>query len=315
MKEPPKPKEEGFYAILFIASILGIILAFALSMHFRQALYDRPDRFSEVFFPDPENLPNFISLGQNYSYSFVIRSSEESAKRLNYTTGIELYKIYNITESKYGCVARYQPKIFMDWTNESVEDWPYTRDRLFDQVQRLMVKPNYMTKINWSYYTIEASFPPVSGPGELVFYFSDENSFKYKVSLDQSVNRTMINGAVLGYSDLSKGNNLLQIKAREGNVSVFLNSKPVASAAIYNISNGTFGIATQDSYIVISSVLVYQDRPLAIPDNPALKRYAISDGFIHGLIGEIRGFRSRALYLQRTYDEWNHTINCEKESF
>ena len=102
----------------FLVTILLLAIGISLVFHifFSQ---DTDEGFSELYFPDPNNLPNDVSLGENYSFSFSVRNLEAKPATYEYDAKIELFNLYDVTEGIYKCAARQRKKVGMNFLEVS----------------------------------------------------------------------------------------------------------------------------------------------------------------------------------------------------
>ena len=233
--------ENRLYNILIISLIIGLIITSIAVYYFRVHVYGKPEYFSELYFPEPDNLPNKINLNTNYDYSFAIKSNEEYTKKYKYETGIELYNLYDFTEGKYHCLSKYRDKIYLDWTNAS--DFTLINEpKKFEAIEKMFVLPNYKKKINWPQYTVEFGFPPPTGVGQLVIFFRNETDMKYHITIDEANNKTFFNQEQTSTGvDLKSGNNKIRLIVKEDNIKLFLNSILVVNKQYSTLYNGQFG--------------------------------------------------------------------------
>ncbi|MFH0874998.1 MAG: hypothetical protein V1859_03610 [archaeon] len=313
--EPPKPKDDSLYNILIIAMIIGIIIASVAVYYFRFYLYGKIDSFSELYFPKPDDLPNWVKLGDEYNFSFTIKSDENQSTNYTYLTKIELFNLYEDVEAKYGCLAKYRSKIYLDWTNETDNFSVINAEQRIPEISPMIVHPNFEKKISWINYTFETSLSPVSKIGSLAIYFKNETELRYSIVFDLYNNKTIFNNKPFLGADLFSGNNKIKIEVRNQTIGLYVNSKAVFTQNSKDLHDGQFGLETKDNYIVIQGFRVYKDTPVVIPDRDTIWDYSIESNQLFNRIYEIRNLRSRSISLQRKHVPWNETIDCVKEPF
>ena len=144
---PPQPKDDRLYNILIISMIVALIIVTAGAYYFRTTLYAKDDWFGEIYFTEPTELPNLVRINQPKNFTFGIKSHEEEPINYTYYSGINLYTVYEIAESRYSCLSRFRNHYFLDVTNETANISLINQPQQYPQIQKLMVLPNYKKMI------------------------------------------------------------------------------------------------------------------------------------------------------------------------
>ena len=110
------------FTFFLVVLITAIVVSLVFHIFFRQNVYAS---FSEIYFPNPDGLPNQVSLGQKYNFTFLIKNDEEKPATYEYNSKLELFNLYDVTEGIYKCVAQQRKKVLLTWeysneTNKSV---------------------------------------------------------------------------------------------------------------------------------------------------------------------------------------------------
>jgi len=308
----PVPRNEKVYDLLIVILLIGIVVTSLAVWFFRFHLNHEP-YFSEVHFDDPDGLPSWVRQGENNSYEFSIKSFENQTRNLSYLTRIDLYNMYDETEEKYSCISRYREKIYMRWTNESdIRILPEQSDPGFSRMYALPA-----AALNWSRYTMDLGFPPPTGTGRLVTYFSNGSEVKYFFIIDQKSKVVTFNNISKPYDiDLARGNNKLRIITSDGNISVKVNDVLLFHEEVTELAQGSFGLESADAYYTIDRIKLYQDTPVVVPDRSTVLDYSVSMSEIMQRIQDMRDMRTRSIEMERTFQtDWNESIDCENEPF
>ncbi|MBN2423045.1 hypothetical protein JXB41_07515 [Candidatus Woesearchaeota archaeon] len=309
-------KKEKLYSILIYAMIIGLVITFIATYYFRVYVYGRKDSFTELYFPEPDSLPNWIKLNKEYNFSFGIRSNENSSADYRYNYGIELYNLYDEIESKYKCLSKYRDKIYLTWTNETGNFSLINKTKQFPEIEDLIVYPDYEKKLNWSQYTMQTGFSQPLGLGRVVIFFRNETDIKYFITIDEQENYTTFNGKITYRGiDLHKGNNDIMIVVLDNRIKMYLNKDIVINEKSDDLYDGSFGFYTNDAYFNIGGYTAYKESLVVVPDQDTIWPYEISRGFINKKISEIRELRSKSIPLISSSEEYNETIDCEEEPF
>ena len=97
----------NFFVAVLVAAI---IVSLAFHIFFRQ---NTNASFTELYFPEPNKLPNEVQLGKNYSFSFTIKNLEGKPETYNYDAKLELFNLYDVTEGIYRCIAQQRKKVYL----------------------------------------------------------------------------------------------------------------------------------------------------------------------------------------------------------
>ncbi|MBD3203199.1 hypothetical protein GF327_02815 [Candidatus Woesearchaeota archaeon] len=304
-------KQEIFYNIIILSLILGIIITSAATFYFRYFVYGKDNYFSELFFSDPDKIPNRININKSYDFVFSVKSHENKTNNYKYIYGMELYNLYDDTESKYHCLGRYRDRIYLEWINRTS-----ILKNVTSHIENMAVYPDYKRIINWSEYNLELGFSPPVGKGKLMIYFANRSDLKYTITIDEKNNLTKFNNKTIGTADSlhTKGNNI-KITVKDNNIRLYHNKELILSRNSDDLYNGSFGIETSGAYFDIRGFTVYKDSLVSVPDQDTIIPYNIISSVLHKKIYEIRNIRTKNIPLKREYIDYNETVNCEKEPF
>ena len=312
----PDFSEEKLYNTLIIAMIIGLVITSILTFYFRTTLYSKKDSFSELYFPQPDLLPNLVRQNADYTYIFTVKSDENATANYNYTYGLELYRLYEYIESRYNCISRLRGRIFLEWTNESMNSSVIWKMPRYEKIQKLYVYPDYEKNINWSSYRAEFTFSPPEDLGILAIYFRNETDVKYSITLDDFDDIISINGveAKKPFS-LTEKNNLLEITIKNRMMNLSHNKETLMLVPVTGAKDGQFGFESQDAYYGIFNFKVYEDKQASIPDRGTVLEYNIKDNLFFNKLYEYRDLRAKSTPLIRQYLPWNEKIDCNEEPF
>ena len=312
----PDFEEEKLYNTLIVAMIIGLILVSGLTYYFRTTLYSKKESFSELYFPLPDKLPNIVRQNVNYPYVFSIKSNENKSTTYNYTSGLELYRLYSAIEAKYNCISRLRGKIFLEWTNESLNFSVIDEPLRFEQLQKLYVYPDFEKKINWSDYKVEFSFSPPQDEGIVAIYFRNETDVKYRITLDDYRNLVTIDNTQTEVDfSLTDKNNIVELGIRNGKANLSLNKNTLVIGSILDSKDGQFGFESQDGYYGIFNFKVYEDQPLVVPEKATVLEYTVKDNLFFNKLYEYRELTSKSTPMFRAYLEWHEQLDCKKDAF
>lgn len=298
--------------LLIVSMMIGLIVVSAGAFYFRTVLYEVTPQFSELFFPDPHSLPNRLHMGQNYSFTYAIKSNELAETTYNYSTILELYKLYNVTEIRHDCIGRYREKVFLEWTNES--DFRLLAEPVhIDEIEHLVVEPG--ARINWTEYNLNFKFSPPFGRGYLNIFFKGDY-VKYQVTIDMRNESIWWNGnRSRGGIDVESNNNELLISAKNHTIFVYLNDEMVLKRYVDDFTDGSFGLESQDAYFGIQNMRLYRDEPIAIPDQGTIIDYSIDAGLMMNKASRLKRLYSQEVRMIRSYERANLSIDCNVEPF
>ncbi len=313
-----KGKAQGQPLTRLLIVILSVCLVVTgLAYYWTQTkLYGADEPFAELYFSNPDSLPGKVNPHEEFIYSFVIKNNEEQKRTYSYTSGVELYNLYDLTESTYHCLSKFRDKTFLEWTNETKGFKVFPTDRRIPEINPMMVFPHENNIIDWERYTIEFKFSSSAGRGQLAFLFGSSDQTQYSIVIDEFSDEVLFNDAVVHTGlVLKKENNWMRIKAENGIASVYLNDELIYSAGHTDLFNAGFGFASQDHYYTVSGVKAYRDSPFVVPDRGTIIEYTMDQNFVRKKIRELGGLRTKSVRLLRDFQEYNESIDCEKEPF
>jgi len=83
------PEDDSLYTAMIWALSIGIIIVIVTLILTRPA----PESFTELYFNNHTILPEYVSQGTKYNYSFTMHNLENNATNYNYTISTELYQL------------------------------------------------------------------------------------------------------------------------------------------------------------------------------------------------------------------------------
>ena len=273
----------------FFVTILVLAIVISIIFH----IFFTPDTdafFSEVYFPEPDALPNDVYLGETYNFDFAVRNLEGKPSTYKYDSKVELYNLYDVTEGTYNCIAKQRRKVGLRWIENN-----YTTTGTFllnnlgiEGTNFVFSEADDYGEVNWPYYTLRYKFKNILGKGTFSTVFHEGKEVKYYITIfDESaeVELAYKNGSILQkertkIKNLSRENDIV-INVTDSLKYYFngdlLFDKPVT------LTDGKIAFVMNNSYITISNMVAYQDskdesnpkfiREYSIDKLPAVKKH------------------------------------------
>lgn len=168
-------EEESLYKTIILALIIGIVVV-VLTL-----VLTRPEQetFTELYFNDHQNLPDYIDQNEEYSYSFTIANHEKSGIEYVYNKTQELIKLDYSCEDTILYLQKSNESKYLEFIDgyDDVDTWSTkTTDPL------LYIKDDS--------YAIKMSYQVKSGAGQVVLGLRglDDND-KYVLVINENKNK------------------------------------------------------------------------------------------------------------------------------
>lgn len=309
MKEDFK---EEFTKIFLTILIIGILISSFSVYFFRNVIYGQKIDFTELFFTEPDLIPNDVYINQTYVYGFGLNNHESNTINYSLSVKTELYNLYDFYENRFNCMSKYRKKVFLDWTNVSYKSVLTNNDNHFEH---LYVHPTNEVN-NWTQYTMTLLLPPPIGKGKLAIKFSNSTDLKYSIIIDNKENKMYFNDILVSENlDFNHLNNWLNIKVTDIKITISLNDDILLDSGFFRGTNGFLSFESVDAYFRLQFFTVYQYSHIEIPDRGNIIEYAIEDQFLTRKIIDIQQSRQKIVRLSRTWLTYNETIDCDIEPF
>lgn len=309
----------------FFVTILLIAIAVSLAFHifFKQNV---EASFSEIYFPDPDNLPNEVALNQKYNFSFQIKNDEGKPSTYDYNTTLELFNLYDVTEGIYKCVAQQRKKVLLKWaysneTNYSLpESSPITGYAVYSPASQspdtfiFSISDDY-GKIDWNAYSIEYSYENLLGGGTFTtFFYGSDVKYSFKIIEDTSeVEFGYKSGNSTKYEkkkiDLNKQNHEVLINVSSNKLRYYFDKISLFNKSLEDTTDGKIGFRMDDSYIIIGKMITYKDTPIQVTSSKYIREYDIDNSLIIQKIEKYTRLSEDRLYLYRNFI--NYTLECK----
>ena len=315
----------------FFVTILVIAIAVSLVFHifFKQ---DVEASFSEIYFPQPDSLPNEVSLHQKYNYTFTVKNHEGKPSTYNYNTTLELFNLYDVTEGLYKCSAQQRRKVFLKWVNSSeanasvilMPENGITGSATYSGI--VQGKPSYSEiifsqsddygYIDWPYYTAQFSYENTLGEGSFTTIFHDKDFVKYTFTIFESTNKVefsyLENGKMMHYTkkiDELKQSNEVTINATN-TLKYYINKKLIFNKSVENMTAGQFSFTMNNTYVLLGGLLLYKDSPIQVTKSKDIRDYEIDNSLILEKLDTLRKSSEDSYYLAR--NTTNDSTQCSE---
>ena len=312
-----------------------LISAIVVSLFFHIFLGQNTEAsFSEIYFQNPDDLPNDVSLGQKYNFTFLIKNDEEKPATYEYNSKLELFNLYDVTEGIYKCVAQQRKKVLLKWdygneTNKSVslENNKVTGFITYpqDESANTYILRNSTTiysdsddygKIDWTHYTIEYSYENLLGGGSFTTFFYDKDNIKYSFRVIDDTSevefRYTQNYSVKSEKNkinLDKQSHEVLINVSNNTLNYYIDRQLIFNKSLENITNGKMGFRMDDSYVLIGRLITYKDTPIQVTSSKYIREYDIDNSLIIQKIEDYRKVSEENYYLIR--NSTNLSIECK----
>ena len=284
------------FRLLLTLAIIAILVS--LVFHFFFVKNIAVD-FTEIYFPEPDSLPGDVYLGQDYNVTFVVRNAGQNPTTLDVDAKIEFYKLYDVTEGIYKCVARQRQKAMLQWVQGNKSTFEYLFAGPYDiEPEQAQIPKAFITEssdyadIDWPYYTITYRFKEVLQSGNFSTYFHDNGTLKYAFVIypgDPSIEAVYkSNGSIVSeWKSLNltplKADNSVEIRYNE-TMSYYLNGEIVFNFTPDNATIGRPDFKAEDNIVVLGSLLMYKETPVEITEAGDIREYSINNKIILGII-------------------------------
>jgi len=146
-------EDESLYKAIIIALVIGIVIVIATLLLTKS----NPETFTELYFNNHKELPNFVQENKSYDYSFVISNHEGKDVEYNYTISETLINL------DYSCEDTV---LYLSKQNESKYKEYVKGDYKIDTWATETKDP--LLYINEENYSIKLSYQIKSGAGQIV---------------------------------------------------------------------------------------------------------------------------------------------------
>jgi len=238
-------EDESLYNAMIWALSIGIIIVIATLF-----LTKPPEEsFTELYFNNHQNLPEYVELGKQYNYSFTISNLENKDTQYNYTLTADLYSL------DYGCE---NPQLYLEQYNaskyeQSKETIP-TRRAYSKEPSLLITEPEYGISVN---YEIK------SGQGQIVLgLMSIYDKPKYAVIISQKDSKVyLIAGNSTAYSATIPQKGRIHLRLTPENILLTLNNQDVISAkAPEDYTRGYPFLETTSTYALLTGTYIERGK-------------------------------------------------------
>lgn len=278
----------------YIFFVIVLIAAIAISLVFHVFFTPKEDaRFSEIYFPFPDDLPNYVDKGSAYNFSFVVRNLEGKPSTYNYNAKLELFNLYDVTEGLYKCAAQQRKKAQFEWVegNESNKSIFYS-------------KTDDYGYIDWPFYNLEYSYKNVLSQGSFTTKFYNNESFKYSFTVDDGASEIELsykeNNKIksLKKKVQLKSDNNVRINATNG-LKYYLNDNLVFDELLFNLSGGMFGFRADGSYVLMRQLVAYKESPIEVTQSRNIINFEVNNNLVFQKLDKLRQESEDAAYLIR----------------
>lgn len=292
-----------FYYGLLTAVISGIIAAtllLALTPRTHQA-------FTELYFPQPEQLPNKARTGTPYSLSYTVQSSENATKAYALESTLTLYELYDETEGLYNCLRPYRKTIYLDWDNRTNITHIYI-NKTSDLVPDFHTPPDLANPITWDEYHASTGFQRERGNGTFVLYFADANTTKYAITISTVTGEVLFDDTYLGRIALEKDQASIRIHYHDHQLDLSINNLNKTIKDI-NATNGQFGFESRNVFVK-PGITTYKDQPLEIPDRGNIWNYNVDLDYYYGQLSAASKLAAPSKSTTRFYIDERNVSEC-----
>lgn len=316
-------KDYNFFVIILVAAIIV-----SLAFHFFLG-QDVDAEFSEVYFPEPDSLPNDVLQDELYNYSFTIANHEGVPFTYSYNTTLEIFNLYDVTEGIYKCAAQQRKKVYLKWVNESPasENSPFALDDITgfaaasddkeEGPEIIFSESDDYAYIDWPHYTAEYSYENTLAAGAFTTLFHDNDYVKYSFTIYEDTGEVkfgyMDNG-IMKYEVKKTGelgqSNEIVINATD-KLDYYINRKLIFSMKIDNFTNGKFSFTANDTYVLLGGFVLYKDSKIQLTRSKNIRDYEIDNSLVFEKLEEIRTSSEDNYYLIRNIT--NAVVPCREQ--
>lgn len=322
-------KDFAFFVTILVAAIaISILFHIFFSQNIDVGL-------SELYFPDPDNLPNDVLLGNNYNFSFMARNLEGRPDTYNYNAQLQLFNLYDVTEGIYRCIVEQRKKVFLTWVyaNESnaslILENEITGYDIYDDLslvsRRITIfenppiysKSDDYGRIDLPYYTVDYSIENIFETGSFTTIFHDSDRIKYYFTIYSDTDEVKFvyfegntTKSEIKKVENLKPNNRILINATDS-LRYYIDNKLIFDKKIPDITNGKFDFRIDNGIIMLNRLVIYKDSPLEVTKSGYVRQYDIDNSLIIPKIEEYR--KSYEEYIPMVSYIANFTKECENE--
>lgn len=304
----------------FFVIVLSAAIVISLIFHF----FLTPNEdvgFSEIFFPEPDSLPNKIFPGEEYSFAFTVHNLEGIPETYTTTSKVELYNLYDVTEGIYKCVSNQRKKLYlkMEAGNESTQDFYTTNLTSGKKGLHYLTFTGQEGKITWPHYTVEYRFTRAFDEGGESFttVFHDEGDIKYAITYLEPSHEV-----ILTYKEgnITKQERKRPRKIREANditiqvngtLTYKFNRETLFSVEGIVAEPGVIDFRMDELYGYVSNYRSYQDSPIEVTRFDLVKTFDVSNKVVGEEVKKIKQKALEAITLERA--TLNVTVPCKEE--
>ena len=303
----------------YIFFIFVLLAAIVISLGFHVFFPANKDEgFSEIYFPFPDDLPNYIDLGKAYNFSFTVKNLEGAPQTYSYDTKIEFFNLYDVTEGLYKCAAKQRKKVQMEWIegNDSNINL-YFLQPMNGNSSFMFTKSDDYGKMDWPTYNLEYLFKNVLGQGSFTTAFYNENGVKYSITVYENTSEAELDykeGRIIKSErrkiTLNTGNKV-KINATTNELKYYLNDELVFQEELSNLSNVTVAFRTDNTYAFLDQLVSYKDSPIDVTQSKYIRDYNINDRILFYKLDKLREQSEEDVYLIR--NAVNSSSKCDLE--
>jgi len=313
-----KASAEDILTFKFFVTIL--IAAIIISIIFHIFFVDRaPVSFTELYFPEPDSLPNEVLTGTPYNFTFVIKSNELKPTTYDYTSRMELFRLYDVTEGIYRCVSRQRKKVNFDWMegnastgisllagSDEVLNSAQQSSLLVPQALELgdqaensapsnqddetysgffMSQTDDYNWIDWPNYNLEYVLTDAMDAGNFTTIFHDKGKIKYTITMSKPNGEVML--SYLNGTDLIKRTERVLLSSNndvhiiyKGTLQYYLNRELVFNESVPDATAGKFDFRFDNDYFILNRLLLYKDHAIEVTSPQYVKEFDIDNSLI-----------------------------------
>lgn len=287
---------------IFFVTVLTVAIVISIIFH----IFFTPKEnvgFSEIYFPFPDALPNYVDKGKPYNFSFVVRNLEGKPSTYNYDAKLELFNLYDVTEGLYKCAAQQRKKAQFEWVegNDSNKSIFYSKIDDYGYV-------------DWPYYNLEYSYKNVLSQGRFTTTFYSNESLKYSIIVDDDSSEIE-----LSYKEDNKikslkkrvhlkSDNDVKINATNG-LKYYLNDNLIFDQNLSNLSSGMFSFEADGSYILMRHLVAYKESPIEVTQSRNIINFEANNNIVFKKLDKLRQESEDVVFLVRK--PANFTSKCQ----
>ncbi len=298
----------------FLATILVLAIATSLAFHifFKQ---DTTASFSELYFPFPDGLPNYIDKGKPYNFSFTVRNLEGKPLTYSYDAKLELFNLYDVSEGLFKCAERQRKKVSFKWVEGNIsENRLYSLNEKPENASFAYSEIDDYGTIDWPNYNVEYIYKNVFSQGSFTtsFYFGNETKYSFTVLEDPSeVHLSYLAGKTIIQKKKKvqlNPENKVKINA-SGTLKYYLNGILIFDETIPNMTNGRLGFRSDDTYVLIGQLTAYKDSPLEVTQSRYIRDFDIDNRLVLDKLRSLEVESKEDTYLIRKTVNFSSACN------